>query len=48
MLGAIIVKCLITKEVLNVKSLNVFLGDFIAFVRDAVKDPAKEEGLLTR
>lgn len=44
------VKCLITKEVLNVKSLNVFLGDFVTFVRDTAKDPAKtkEEGLLTR
>jgi len=44
------VKCLITKEVLNVKSLNVFLGDFITFLRDAAKDPTKteEEGLLTK
>ena len=44
------VKCLITKEVLNVKSLNVFLGDFISFVRNAGKDlvKTKEEGLLTR
>jgi len=44
------IRCLITKEVLKVSSLNVFFGDFITFMKLAQKQKSRtiEEGLLLK